>query len=90
MDIEGFEIEALHGAGATLQHRPTWFIELHGDETLAAYGACNADVLRFFPTSDYDAYVCRQTEGTFLPLRDPRDLPSQRCFTVFVPTSPGG
>jgi FkbM family methyltransferase len=83
MDIEGFEIEALKGAGETLRHPCTWFVELHGDTTLGRYGSANRDVLPFFPADRFAAYLCREDEQEFHPLAG--DLPAERCFMVFVP-----
>ena len=83
MDVDGFEIEALKGAKDTLARLCTWFIELHGDELLSQYGARNRDVLQFFPSSDYVAFVCAAEGREFHPLLD--GVPRERCYTVFVP-----
>jgi FkbM family methyltransferase len=83
MDIEGFEIEALKGASATLRQHCTWFIELHGDDTLANYGASNRDVLSYFPPDVFQAHLWREEGDGFAPLRG--EPPVRRCFLVFVP-----
>jgi FkbM family methyltransferase len=83
MDIEGFEIEALKGAGETLGRACTWFVELHGDATLERYGSANRDVLRFFPVDRFAAYLCQEDELKFHPLGG--EPPAERCFMVFVP-----
>lgn len=85
VDIEGFEIEALKGAADTIAHDATWFLELHGDDILARYGACNGDVLRFFPEQKFAAFVCPHEDGEFRRLGDIGELPHERCFVVFVP-----
>jgi FkbM family methyltransferase len=83
MDIEGFEIEALKGAKASLARPITWFVELHGDATLAGYGSANSDILKFFPSDRFAAYICGADETEFRPLAT--SLPTARCFLVFVP-----
>lgn len=87
MDIEGFEIEALKGAQATIARHCTWLIELHGDATLARYGARNSDALMFFPVKDYIAYLGDEDGGAFRPLVEVGNLPDVRCFVAFVPVS---
>jgi FkbM family methyltransferase len=85
MDIEGFEIEALKGARETIARHCTWLIELHGDATLAQYGARNSDALSFFPAKHYAAYLGDEDGGPFQPLMQASDLPGVRCFVAFVP-----
>lgn len=85
MDIEGFEIAALKGATDTIGHDATWFIELHGDDMLARHGARNSDVLRFFPSQTFTAFICPDEDGEFKRLTDFGDVPRERCFMVFVP-----
>jgi FkbM family methyltransferase len=87
MDIEGFEIEALKGAQETIARHCTWLIELHGDATLARYGARNRDALSFFPAGSYAAYLGDEDGGVFRPLLQAGDLPDVRCFVAFVPVS---
>jgi FkbM family methyltransferase len=87
MDIEGFEIEALKGASQTLSRWCHWFVELHGDETLARYGAKNADVLDFFNYQDFARYLCLASENKFRPVTESEPLPAERCFLIFAPRS---
>lgn len=87
MDIEGFEIEALKGARETIERHCTWLIELHGDATLARYGARNRDALAFFPAKHYTAYLGDEDGGAFRPFSDADHLPAERCFVAFVPVS---
>jgi FkbM family methyltransferase len=87
MDIEGFEIEALKGASRTLARWCHWFIELHGDETLARYGARNADIFNFFNFQDFARYLCLPSEKKFRPVTERESLPGERCFLIFAPRS---
>jgi FkbM family methyltransferase len=87
LDIEGFEIEALKGAGRTLSRWCHWFVELHGDEALSRYGARNADILKFFEVQDFARYVCLLTENKFRLVTENEPVPTERCFLIFAPRS---
>jgi FkbM family methyltransferase len=87
MDIEGFEIEALKGASKTLSRWCHWFVELHGDDMLARYGAKNADVLAYFDNQDFARFLCLSSENKFRPVTENESLPTERCFLIFAPRS---
>ena len=87
MDIEGFEVEALKGAPQTLSRWCYWFIELHGDDLLARYGARNADILQYFDFQDFAAHLCLESDSKFRPLTEREPLPTERCFLIFAPRS---
>jgi FkbM family methyltransferase len=57
MDVEGYELEALRGAPATLQAGPDWFVEVHGGDQLRRYGGSAHAVLEQFDRDRYDLYV---------------------------------
>jgi hypothetical protein len=92
MDVEGFEAEALAGAGQTLAAGPDWFVEVHGDEMLSRYGATVPDVVGCFDPARYVLLgardgVVRLRSGelasgtTFEPL-DPAKAPRDRFFLI--------
>lgn len=87
LDIEGFEIEALKGASETLARWCHWFVELHGDEMLARYGARNADILRFFGREKFARYVCMPEGGSFRLVTENEPVPVERCYLIFAPRS---
>jgi FkbM family methyltransferase len=87
MDIEGFEIEALKGASQTLTRWCHWFVELHGDDVLARYGATNADILSYFDFQDFARYLCLPPDDKFRPVTEREPLPTARCFMIFAPRS---
>lgn len=87
LDIEGFEIEALKGAGQTLARWCHWFVELHGDETLSRYGARNADILQFFDRDKFARYVCMPDDTAFRLVTENEPVPVERCFLIFAPRS---
>jgi FkbM family methyltransferase len=95
MDIEGYEGEALAGAGDTLEARPDWFVEVHGDEAIERYGGTTARIVEEFASRGYECHWADDMLGTgpdgrlvsrttFVPLdgRPPRD----RFFLVALAT----
>ncbi|MCW5683609.1 MAG: FkbM family methyltransferase [Pseudolabrys sp.] len=87
LDIEGFEIEALKGASETLARWCYWFVELHGDEMLARYGARNADILQFFGQEKFARYVCIPEGDSFRLVTENEPVPVERCYLIFAPRS---
>lgn len=87
LDIEGFEIEALKGASETLARWCHWFVELHGDEMLARYGARNADILQFFSHEKFARYVCMPEGDSFRLVTENEPVPVERCYMIFAPRS---
>jgi hypothetical protein len=73
IDVEGYELEALMGAQATLAHGPDWYVEVHGDEQLGVYGASCRDVIDLLAESGYELYAApdspyiRDAEGNVRP-----------------------
>jgi FkbM family methyltransferase len=57
MDVEGYELEALRGAAATLQAAPDWFVEVHGGDQLRRYGGSVDAVLEQFDRDRYHLLV---------------------------------
>lgn len=57
VDIEGYEHEALRGAEMTLERGPDWYIEVHGDEELAAYGSSCAAVIDVMRNAGYELFA---------------------------------
>jgi FkbM family methyltransferase len=86
LDIEGHEIAALRGARATLATPVTWFIEMHGDDVLAKYGARNVDVLDFF-AGNFDLYFRTDAQPAFAPLTRRDDVPASRFYLVAIPSA---
>jgi FkbM family methyltransferase len=57
LDVEGFEVRVLAGAGRTLAARPDCYVEVHVASGLEKFGHAVADLRRFFPEEDYRLFV---------------------------------
>jgi FkbM family methyltransferase len=66
MDVEGYELRALEGAPRALEHRPDWFVEVHGDEQIGRYGGSVAAVVETFASRGYECLVADDGLG-YLP-----------------------
>jgi FkbM family methyltransferase len=83
IDVEGYEIAALKGAKIVLASRATWFVEVHGDETLVKFGWCNRDVLPYFDGKSQFLY--RTDDDTpFVELADKTKVPQTRFFLIVI------
>jgi FkbM family methyltransferase len=88
VDVEGYEIAALKGAKTVLSSRATWFLEVHGDKTLATFGWRNCDVLPFFDGKS--KFLYRTDEDTpFVELADKTQVPQTRFFLIVIPPPTG-
>ncbi len=73
IDVEGYELEALLGAQATLAHGPDWYVEVHGDEQLGVYGASCRDVIDLLAENSYELFAApdspyiRDAQGNVRP-----------------------
>jgi hypothetical protein len=85
MDVEGYEFRALAGAETTLEQRPNWFVEVHGEEAIGRYGGSVAGVVDTFTSRGYDCMLAadglgKLTDGRlvsqtrFRPLGEAPDL----------------
>ena len=85
IDVEGFELEVLKGAAATLRTaRPTLLVEVHVGTGLEAAGASLEDLLSLLTGHGYKLWMLPEAEaGTeFEPLADAR--PEGRFFLAGV------
>ena len=91
MDVEGYELEALRGAPATLQDGPDWFVEVHGGDQLRRYAGSVDAVLEQFDRDHYELHVALDglgpgpggtvvCETRFEPLERTRLALSERRF----------
>jgi FkbM family methyltransferase len=57
MDVEGYEGRALAGAQSTLERRPDWFVEVHGEDAVGRYGGSVEDVVDTFTSRGYECQL---------------------------------
>jgi FkbM family methyltransferase len=95
MDVEGYELKALSGARITLDRRPDWFVEVHGEEAIGRYGGSVADVVDTFTERGYECLLAADRMSylpdgglvsftTFRPLEDSADLLSDGRFFLIA------
>jgi FkbM family methyltransferase len=90
VDVEGFECAVLAGASGTLAAAPAdWFVEVHVNAGLEAFGKTAADVLSFFPPGRYALLVASEAEREFVPLESGRHLLADRFFLVALDSRAG-
>jgi FkbM family methyltransferase len=84
LDVEGFECEALRGAGETLARRPDVFIEVHQGAGLERFGGSLDEILTHFPAVDYDLHyaIPEVNQGRFAPFGLDTPRPSGRFNLV--------
>jgi len=82
IDVEGFECEVLKGARETLQERPDVFIEVHSGCGLERLGGSYEEILKTFPTDNYQLFSAAADSPEFMPLKDASTFPEKRFFLV--------
>ena len=85
MDVEGYELKALAGAERTLERRPDWFVEVHGEDHIGRYGGSVDEVVSNFTSRGYRCLAALDKLGhlpdgrlvsltRFRPLEEAQDL----------------
>lgn len=87
LDIEGFEVRALHGAPRTLATTPAAFVEVHVGEGLEDAGDSADDLLAFFPAERYDRYLSDEHQRHPQPFTQHayREMSAERFFLTAIP-----
>ena len=87
LDIEGFEVRALHGAPRTLATTPAAFVEVHVGEGLEDAGDSADDLLAFFPAERYDRYLSDEHQRHPQPFTQHayREMSRERFFLTAIP-----
>jgi FkbM family methyltransferase len=83
LDVEGYEYEAVKGAGDVLNGPTDWYVELHGDDVASAYGGSNDDVVRVFLTKGFEVYVAGD-DWAYSRISMEAGVPRVRCHIVAI------
>jgi FkbM family methyltransferase len=81
LDVEGAEVLAMIGASEGINRVPSWFVELHGNESCAQFGGSNLVVAKQFADVEFTIHISRE-DKPFVRLDDMTHLPSTRCFLI--------
>jgi FkbM family methyltransferase len=84
LDVEGFECIVMKGADAALSKKISWFIEMHGAETISNFGGKVEDILAKFPEDQFECFMA-QEEEVFRPLEPKSPLLQERFFLIAIP-----
>jgi FkbM family methyltransferase len=68
LDVEGFELNALHGCTTSFPKVKSWFIEVHSDYQLQSFGGSVENILKKFPPDLYNCFVANDNERDFKEL----------------------
>jgi FkbM family methyltransferase len=83
IDVEGYEVEALRGAGESLRRAPDVFVEVHEPRQLARFGGSLSEVIAAFPRDRFELFSAPPTSTTeFLRLDQAPELFGGRFFLV--------
>jgi len=86
LDVEGFEWSVLQGARRLIEVGHTdWFVEVHVNTGLEAFGKSAAEVLAFFPDDRFNLFVASESLRDFVKKEDRPDLQLDRFFLVAIP-----
>ena len=83
LDIEGYEFIALKGAKQALDLDISWFIEVHGEETISNYGGSVQEVLSHFPSDKFDLFMAEDGKE-FVPFDANNSMIKERFFFIAV------
>lgn len=85
VDVEGFELNVLHGAARTLATRPSCMIEVHVNHGLEAAGGSSIEVINLLRSAGYKLHVFRENDPTVFPLEQaPATILQDRFFLLAV------
>ena len=80
LDVEGFELTALRGAGETIKGNVDWCVEVHGAGELQSFGGSPEEVVRIFQEAGYRLHVCfADKDAVVEPMKD---IPAGRFFLL--------
>jgi FkbM family methyltransferase len=88
LDVEGFECQVLRGAREILASCPDWCVEVHVASGLEELGGSVAQVLAFFPSTDYELFMGSGADPAgqpeFVKLEPNCDFLRSRFFLIAI------
>lgn len=82
VDVDGFEVKVLKGAGILLDGKSDWFVEVHVGCGLEQEGATWQEVLSFFPTSLFKLMIGSDQASDFVPFDEKSPLVANRFYLL--------
>lgn len=82
VDVDGYELDVLAGATATLGSQADWFVEVHVGCGLEANGGSWQMVLSQFPEDAYERLIASESQPDFQPFDASSEVLNERFFLV--------
>jgi FkbM family methyltransferase len=83
IDVEGYELSALRGAGQTFRSKPDCFIEMHVGVGLEKFGGSTGEIVTLLGDG-YDLFMSNDEQRTPVPYKEGHPLVAKRFFLTAI------